>query len=425
VGGDLWVYNDIYLINHWINSGDIYFLFKNKISAEYFDPKVLPIVSFIEKFSRSYNKLPSHQTLVNEFEEYKIFDPLDLDPIEKIVNSMRGRYLSDKVFVLVQDLIKRADADNFVDVVKGFQTDLDKVVKQVTTDIKYYSWVKNALDRFNEYMKRHGKTGLLGLPTGLSRLDELIGGIMEDDFILISARTGQGKSLLGDYIGYSVWKHCLKANIKNPVVCINTEMTATQVSYRLDTLKAHFSNSALRFGNLENVDDYAEYIKRLQSIENDYCIITQDDFGRNFTPLDIRRVIEDKRPVLVIVDQLYDISDGTGEKDIRKRIVNVSNALRTINLETRVPMVVMAQTGREFAKEAKKDANATPELYQIQESDNPAQKATKVLTLRLSNNIMTISLKKNRDGKKDETMFLNVDIDKGIWSELDESEANF
>lgn len=419
------MYNDIYLINHWINSGDCNFLLKHKIFTEYFDPKVLPIVNFIEKFRKSYGKLPSHQTLVNEFEEYKIFESNDLDPIEKIVNAMKGRYLSNRVLLLIQDLIKQVDADNFIDCVKNFQLDLDGVIKSVTTEFQYYSWVKCAIDRFNEYMKRHGRTELPGFPTGISKLDELTGGIMEDDFILVTARTGNGKSLLGDYIGHSVWRHCVKSGIKNPIVCINTEMTATQVSFRLDTLKAHFSNTALRFGTLQNVDDYREYLEKLQTIENDYFIITQDDFGKNFTPLDIRKIIEDKKPALVIVDQLYDISDGTGEKDIRKRIVNATNALRTINLETRVPMVVMAQTGRDFAKEAKKDPKSTPELYQIQESDNPAQKATKVLTLRLSDDVMVISIRKNRDGKKDETIFLKVDVDRGIWCELSEEEINF
>jgi replicative DNA helicase len=39
-------------------------------------------------------------------------------------------------------------------------------------------------------------------------------------------------------------------------------------------------------------------------------------------------------------------------------------------------MMMLAQSGREAAKEARKSSSASPELDQIQESDNPAQKAT-------------------------------------------------
>ena len=59
-----------------------------------------------------------------------------------------------------------------------------------------YDWVKNALDRYKQYMEKHGKEGIPGLPTGHSMLDSLTGGWRDDDLILLSGRTNE-KSLVG------------------------------------------------------------------------------------------------------------------------------------------------------------------------------------------------------------------------------------
>ena len=131
-------------------------------------------------------------------------------------------------------------------------------------------------------------------------------------------------------------------------------------------------------------------------------------------------------PWLIVIDQLYDLSDGTGEREIRKRIVNISNSIRDINLYTRTPIIWVAQAGRDSAKEAKKDSLVSPELHHVQESDTPAQKSTKVITLRLINNeVFKLSLKKNRGGKRDKDVYLRADIDRGYYGEIEEEALAF
>ena len=57
-----------------------------------------------------------------------------------------------------------------------------------------------------------------GIPDGLGTIDSPVG-ITGDDLLLVTAR--MVKSLVGDYIGYNVWNHLVKNNIKNPILCIN------------------------------------------------------------------------------------------------------------------------------------------------------------------------------------------------------------
>jgi replicative DNA helicase len=233
--------------------------------------------------------------------------------------------------------------------------------------------------------------------------------------------------MVGGYFAYMAWKSLQLAGIDQPVIYITTEMPELEIAYRLDTLKAHFPNRALNDGKLADAELYKEYLEELQKKDTSFLILSQESNGGNpFTPADIKLITESERPAFVVVDQLYDLSDGTSERDIRKKIVNVSNGIREVNLYTQTPMMLIAQAGREAAKEGKKDTNATPELYSIQESDNPAQKATRVLTLRLiDNNLFKMSLKKNRGGKRDEDVYMRVDLDTGIWNETTVEEAIF
>jgi replicative DNA helicase len=267
-------------------------------------------------------------------------------------------------------------------------------------------------------MKRHGHTGLWGLPTGIKTLDELTGGWRNDDLVLLAGRTNEGKSMVGGFFAYHAWRALQTANINSPVIYITTEMPELEVSFRLDTLKAHFSNRALNEGHLPEHELYQEYLQELKKKDTSFLILSEEaNGGRPFTPLDIRALIESEKPAFMVIDQLYDLSDGTSESDIRKRIVRVTNGIRETNLYTQTPMMLIAQAGRNAAKEAKKDPNATPELFDIQESDNPAQKATRVLTLRLLNDTFKMSLKKNRGGKKDQDIFMKADLDSGYWEE--------
>jgi replicative DNA helicase len=418
--------HELFYINQWINSGDPSFIGKNNVMPEWFCAETRGMLNFIQDYCRKYNSTPTHRTMKTNFSDYVEYAPEDIDPTPAIIEYVKSSYVDSQVTPILTKMVESSlNPLGFINSVQDAVFSMQEVLKKVSGGTETYSWVKSAIDRYNHYMETHGKESAVGYPTGLSGLDNIMGGLLPDDWLLITARMGEGKSLLGDYIGYSVWNHLVKEGIPSSVLCINTEMTATQVSYRLDTLKYHVSNTALRFGKVADVEAYGEYMERLSKFEQDYFIVTQNDFGRNFTPMDIRAMIIDKNPSLVIVDQLYDIYDGTGERDIRKRIVNVTNALRAINLEAGIPFIVMAQAGRESARVAKKDKSATPDLDHIQESDNPAQKATKVLSLHLNDDILTLSLKKNRDGAKGGNLYYKVNIDQGLWTETDEETLNF
>lgn len=407
---------ELQLINHWLISKDPAYLYKLGIDKSYFF--VLgDVVQFIEDFIKQHNQLPSQELVATEFEDFKKLE--NLDAVDYLVNVLREQKAYTEYRPILTANAQLVSEGKTIEAMWKMRSDIDKLLKTYTHKMTRYDWVKNALDRYKQYMEKHGKEGIPGLPTGHSMLDSLTGGWRDDDLILLSGRTNEGKSLVGAYFAFQAWKYVQQAKVNAPIIYITTEMPELEISYRLDTLKQHFSNTALNQGKLQDPELYREYLEELSKKDTSFLILSQEaNNGKAFTPNDIRAIVESEKPAFMVIDQLYDISDGTGERDIRKRIVNATSAIREINLYTRTPTMLIAQAGREAAKNAKKDPTVTPELYEIQESDNPAQKATRVITLRLiDGDLFKLSLKKNRGGRKDVDVFFRVKIDTGIWEE--------
>ena len=412
------------LINHWLNSKDYAFLEKQGIDKSYF-LTTQNVIEWIENFYRQSGTLPSIDTVVIQFDNINKWE--NLEPVNYLVGVLKENKVYTEFRPVILETAKMLNESKTFEALWSMRNKTDELLKRYSSKKIQYDWVKDAKKRFEEYMKKHGHEGLSGISTGIDSLDKYTGGWKEDDLILVSGRTNEGKSYLGLYFAYIAWSNLLNTDLKNPVVYITTEMSELEVSYRIDSLRAHFSNRALAEGRIQDPEIYREYLEDLSKAKNSFLILGQEtNGGREFTPADIRKIIETEHPAFMVIDQLYDISDGTNERDIRKKIVNVSSSIREINLATKTPVVLIAQAGRESARESKKDATVTPELHQIQESDNPAQKSTRVITLKLiGNDIMKLTLRKNRGGEKNKDIFMRIDFDRGIWEESSSAEMVF
>lgn len=416
--------NEIQLINHYINSRDTNFLSKNNILSEYFIATD-NIIKWIEEYVKANKSLPTIETVDDKFEDFEIIN--DLDAVPYLVEELKKNKVYMEYRPMLMESAELISKGQVLEAINKMRLDVESLSRTYTGKVERYDWVKDADLRYEKYLEMHNKEGLSGISTGINKLDDLTGGWKKDDLILVAGRLGEGKSMISMYFAYHAWWSFLKAKMNSPVIYISTEMPKLEVAYRLDTLRSHFSNRELNQGKLSDIEAYKEYLLELEKKSNSLLILTEDsNKGKAFTPNDIRSIIESERPGLVVVDQLYDLSDGTGERDIRKRIVNVSDQIRDVNLYTETPMIWVAQASRESAKEAKKDSKASPEIHQVQESDTPAQKSTKVITLRLINNeVFKLSLKKNRGGERDVDVYLRADIDRGYYGEIEEETLAF
>ena len=93
-------------------------------------------------------------------------------------------------------------------------------------------------------------------------------------------------------------------------------------------------------------------------------------------------------------------------------LTNISEDLRLLSLETKVPIVIVVQSNRGGVK-SDEDKDGTPELENIRDSDGIAHNATKVLSLAQKDHVLEIAVKKNTFGSVGGKLKYQWDIDKG------------
>lgn len=410
-------------LNHWLKSGNVDFPLDYGINEEHF-VVLKDAWNFINDFKDRYGKLPTSDLLSVEFEDFRVLE--ELDPIEYYVNALFEYNALVKFRPVIERSAELMVEGKTLQAINLIDAWIEDFKQKQHSELRYTDWVSEAEKRYEEYMKTHLREGMSGLSTGIPELDRVTGGWQEDDLILLFGRLGEGKSLLGLLFAYYVWRQAVINKLDRPVVFISTEMPVLEIAYRLDTMNQHFSNRSLVDGTLPDPDLYREYLEVLAKKKPGFYIFSQDDNdGKPFTPTTIHKIVKDFNPLFMVIDQLYDIQDDRYEGDIRKRIVSVTRKIRDINLMTRTPTILIAQAGRVAAHEAKRDKEYNPDIDTVQESDFPAQKATKVLSLRQLDNMFRLTVKKNRGREKGANIYLHADIDTGIYESVSAEEVNF
>jgi replicative DNA helicase len=212
--------------------------------------------------------------------------------------------------------------------------------------------------------------GTTGLTTGLSDLDEQLGGLNRSDLIIAAARPGMGKSALASNIGFAAAK-------EGAVVGhFSLEMSAEQLAIRIVAEQAGVPSERVRRGQLRS----AEMDRVMQiAIELERLPIYMDDTPALSISALRTRARRQKRTHgldLVIVDylQLIDAAKRRQENRVQE-VSEISRGLKTLAKELDVPVLALSQLSR--AVEQRGDRR--PQLADLRDSGSIEQDADVVI----------------------------------------------
>ena len=210
----------------------------------------------------------------------------------------------------------------------------------------------------------------VGIPTGISALDEVISGLNRSDLIIVGARPGMGKTSFALNIARNV------AVLQNRTVAFfNLEMSSEQMVNRLLSSEARVSSKKLRTGNL-SADEWG----RISAASSSLCQapIYLDDTASITVPEMKARLRRIKDLGFVVVDYLQLMH---ASRRIDNRVQEVSEITRSLKImakELDVPIMVCAQLSRGTDKQG---SNHRPALSDLRESGSIEQDADQVLFL--------------------------------------------
>ena len=269
--------------------------------------------------------------------------------------------------------------------------------------------IHNADKRYEEYLDRRNNQKEWYFESGFPELDDLLGGIQrKEEFVVIVARLGQGKSWQLLKIAGHIWKTGFNVGYVSP------EMSHNAVGFRFDTLLGHFSNKDLMHGR--DVAQYDQHLDMLKERKNKFVVTTPIDFNREITVSKLRNFVKQNKLVALFIDGIKYLRDERGRKgdNTTTSLTNISEDLIELSVEVGIPVIVVVQSNRGGASSS--DEDGAPKVEDIRDSDGIGQCATKILSLKQkTGGVLEIDLLKNRYGIGGGRVDYLWDIDKGDY----------
>ncbi len=217
---------------------------------------------------------------------------------------------------------------------------------------------------------------LPGLPTGIPRLDRMLGGgLKAGQLVVLAARPGVGKTALAiQWAEYAANHHATAA------VWI-LEMPSEEVWYRLASKHTHIPSYRLAMGQL-NAAEWQDLHQAKADIQGLPLLINDQ---AEITPLEIRAQLDHATARygsigLAIVDYLQLMTgnrDANRQKSEATRVGEMSRALKLMAKDRGIPVVVLSQLNREVEKRT----NGRPQLSDLRDSGSIEQDADVVCFL--------------------------------------------
>lgn len=221
-----------------------------------------------------------------------------------------------------------------------------------------------------------------GKTTGLTSINQKIGGLHDSDLIILAGRPGMGKTSLVTNIAFNCADRFLRdqadgieKSVGAAVAFFSLEMSADQLATRILSEQAGISSEALRMGKISR-EDFQRLSFASQRLA-DLPLFIDDTPALTIAALRTRaRRLKRKHNIGLIVVDYLQLLQGTGRANDNRvnEISEISRGLKTLAKELELPVIALSQLSR--AVEQREDK--TPMLSDLRESGSIEQDADMV-----------------------------------------------
>ena len=360
-------------------------------SKNFYDPMHQKIFSAIEKLIYS-GMLANPITLKNYFENEKdeLNVPEYLVKITKFSTSSRQAIEYSK---LIYDLYVKRElikiSENVIDAAKLNDLDNDgqKIIENYEKslfDLAEKGSFSSTIVKFDEALKQtiemassayKNDEGIVGVPTGLTDLDDRLGGLHKSDLVIIAGRPSMGKTALATNIAFYAAKKIQDEGKKSSIAFFSLEMSSEQLSTRILAEQSRIKSNDIRRGRIseEQFDKFIETSKNITELP----LYIDETPAISIAALSNRaRRIKRKYGLdMVVVDYIQLMSSSNYREGRVQEISEITQGLKALAKELSVPVLALSQLSR--AVEHRDDKK--PQLADLRESGSIEQDADVVM----------------------------------------------
>ena len=361
---------------------------------EFYDPLHSKIYEFIEKL---HNKgmIANPITLKNAFENEDSLKELGgaeyLVKLTRFSSSVRqcvdyAKIIHEKFvkreLVKISENLSEESMDESIektgdDIIQGTEKLLFDLAERGTFS-QSFSHFGKALDQTLEMATNAMKNdqGIVGVPTGLTDLDERLGGLHKSDLVIIAGRPSMGKTALATNIAFYAAKKNSDDNKKSVVAFFSLEMSSEQLSTRIVSEQSRIKSNDIRRGKITEEEmnrliETSRNIHELPMLIDETPAITISTLSNR-----ARRIKRLFGLDLIVVDYIQLMSAGSRRYDGRvQEISEITQGLKALAKELNVPVLALSQLSR--AAEQRDDKR--PQLSDLRESGSIEQDADVVM----------------------------------------------
>lgn len=227
-----------------------------------------------------------------------------------------------------------------------------------------------SFERLEEFVKKGSH--LRGLPTGFTDIDNKLAGMQNSNLLVLAARPGIGKTTLALNIALHV-----ATREKKPVGFFSLEMSKEELVDRLLVGQADIDAWRLKTGKLSD-DDYKKLTEAMGEL-SEAPIFIDDTPGATILEMrtKARKLKVEKDIKFIVVDYLQLASAGRFYDNRVQEVSFVSQGLKNLARELRIPVLAISQLSRAVEQRGTKK----PQLADLRESGAIEQDADVVMFL--------------------------------------------
>jgi replicative DNA helicase len=253
----------------------------------------------------------------------------------------------------------------------------------------------------------HKDSRVTGVPTGLTDLDDKLGGLQPSDLVILAGRPSMGKTALAVTIAANAAQELRSSQLNEAISgqppgvgIFSLEMSAEQLATRLLSGESKFSSDDLRRGKLRDTD-FAKVVQASQNLAERPLFI-DDTPALSIAAIRTRaRRMKRRRGLsLLVVDylQLVRPVGNTSQTNRVQEIGEITQGLKAIAKELNIPVLALSQLSRAVEQRE----NKRPQLADLRESGAIEQDADVVMFVYRDEYYRERDEPKRRDNEKDD-----------------------